>query len=102
MSKRSDVKDFQAAAAVFAILETITDSTSIHRKHKRRAVADSPNSHGQQSASGLSLIRCLIGALRGRVGGILVGSRLRDRRICSIDLILRGAVAFELIARLCS
>ena len=96
------LKTFKRPARFSPFLKQLPIPPRYIEKANGEPFADSPNSHGQLSASGLSLIRCLIGALRGRVGGILVGSRLRDRRICSIDLILRGAVAFELIARLCS
>ena len=40
----------------------------------------------------------LIRALRCLVGGVFLGSCLGDCRIGGIDLILRRAVAFELIA----
>ena len=40
----------------------------------------------------------VVGLLGGIVGSLLVGSSAGDRFVCGIDLILRGAVGFELVA----
>jgi len=42
---------------------------------------------------------CVVGRLRGLIGGLFCGARLRDGLVGGIDLILCGAVALELIAR---
>jgi len=55
---------------------------------KGRVISDPPHRRELWPATDLSLAHGFVGALGGRIGGILVGSRLRDCLVGGIDLIL--------------